>query len=71
MARGHSYLWTPRLVILGEVVTNLVIALAAVAIGDGAVARRDTRGPPAGPAAHGCSPCSRAASRRRTASTPG
>ena len=31
MARGHSYLWSPRLVIL-ELATNLVIALAAVAI---------------------------------------
>jgi len=31
MARGHSYLWSPRLLIL-ELVTNLVIALAALAI---------------------------------------
>ena len=31
MARGHSYLWSPRLVIL-ELATNLVIALAALAI---------------------------------------
>ena len=31
MARGHSYLWTPKLVIL-EVATNALIALAALAI---------------------------------------
>jgi len=31
MARGHSYLWSSKLVIL-ELATNLVIALAAVAI---------------------------------------
>ena len=31
MARGHSYLWSPRLLIL-ELATNLVIALAALAI---------------------------------------
>jgi two-component system, NtrC family, sensor kinase len=32
MARGHSYLWTPSLVVL-EIATNALIALAAVAIG--------------------------------------
>ena len=31
MARGHSFLWTPSLVVL-ELVTNALIALAAVAI---------------------------------------
>ena len=31
MARGHSYLWTPSLVII-ELATNVLIALAAVAI---------------------------------------
>jgi hypothetical protein len=31
MARGHSYLWTPSLVII-ELATNALIALAAVAI---------------------------------------
>src|SRR5438045_2030978 len=31
MARGHSFLWTPKLVVL-ELVTNALIALAAVAI---------------------------------------
>jgi two-component system, NtrC family, sensor kinase len=31
MARGHSYLWSPKLVIL-ELATNVVIALAALAI---------------------------------------
>ena len=31
MARGHSYLWTPRLVLL-EGATNALIALAAAAI---------------------------------------
>ena len=31
MARGHSYLWTPSLVIL-EMVSNALIALAAAAI---------------------------------------
>jgi hypothetical protein len=31
MARGHSFLWTPKLVVL-ELATNAVIALAALAI---------------------------------------
>jgi len=31
MARGHSYLWTPSLLVM-ELATNAVIALAAVAI---------------------------------------
>jgi hypothetical protein len=31
MARGHSYLWTPSLVVL-ELVSNALIALAAAAI---------------------------------------
>src|SRR5262245_28535306 len=31
MARGHSFLWTPKLLVL-ELVTNALIALAAVAI---------------------------------------
>ena len=31
MARGHSYLWSPGLLVL-ELATNLLIALAAVAI---------------------------------------
>jgi hypothetical protein len=31
MARGHSYLWTPKLVII-ELVTNALIAIAALAI---------------------------------------
>lgn len=31
MARGHSYLWSPRLLVL-ELATNLLIALAALAI---------------------------------------
>jgi len=31
MARGHSYLWTPKLVII-ELATNALIALAALAI---------------------------------------
>jgi hypothetical protein len=31
MARGHSYLWTPKLVIL-EIATNALIAIAALAI---------------------------------------
>ena len=31
MARGHSYLWTPSLLVM-ELVTNALIALAAVAI---------------------------------------
>jgi hypothetical protein len=31
MARGHSFLWTPSLVVL-ELATNALIALAAVAI---------------------------------------
>ena len=31
MARGHSFLWTPKLVVL-ELVTNALIALAALAI---------------------------------------
>jgi disulfide bond formation protein DsbB len=31
MARGHSYLWTPSLVVL-EIATNALISLAAVAI---------------------------------------
>jgi hypothetical protein len=31
MARGHSYLWSPKLVIL-ELATNVAIALAAVAM---------------------------------------
>jgi disulfide bond formation protein DsbB len=45
MARGHSYLWSPRLLIM-ELATNLVIALAAVAIAFvllRAAARADTR----------------------------
>jgi hypothetical protein len=32
MARGHSYLWTPALVLL-ELTTNALIAVSAVAIG--------------------------------------
>jgi len=32
MARGHSYLWTPKLVLL-EVATSAVIALAAAVMG--------------------------------------
>src|SRR5262245_27342866 len=47
MARGHSYLWTPSLVIL-EIATNALIALAAVAIGVAllrAAARARARGP--------------------------
>ena len=31
MARGHSYLWTPTLVVM-ELATNALIALAAIAI---------------------------------------
>jgi hypothetical protein len=31
MARGHSYLWTPKLVII-ELATNALIALAAIAM---------------------------------------
>jgi len=31
MARGHSYLWTPGLVVM-ELATNALIALAAIAI---------------------------------------
>src|SRR5262245_54351615 len=31
MARGHSYLWTPKLIIL-ELATNALIAIAALAI---------------------------------------
>ena len=42
MARGHSYLWTPKLVIL-ELATNLVIALAARRHRDGAAAGRRAR----------------------------
>ena len=47
MARGHSYLWTPSLVIL-EIATNALIALAALAIGVAllrAAARAPARGP--------------------------
>jgi hypothetical protein len=32
MARGHSYLWSPKLLVL-ELATNLVIALCALAVG--------------------------------------
>jgi hypothetical protein len=43
MARGHSYLWTPALVVT-ELATNAVIALAAVAIAV-ALARAAARAP--------------------------
>ena len=43
MARGHSYLWTPELVVL-ELATNAVIALAAAAIAVALGARRGARG---------------------------
>ena len=49
MARGHSYLWTPKLVLL-EAATNAVIALAAAAIAVGllrAAARAEARARPA------------------------
>jgi hypothetical protein len=47
MARGHSYLWTPSLVIL-EIASNALIALAALAIAVAlwrAAARATARGP--------------------------
>ena len=47
MARGHSYLWTPSLVVL-EIATNALIAAAAVVIGVAllrAAARAPTRAP--------------------------
>ncbi len=47
MARGHSYLWTPSLVIL-EIATNALIALASFAIGV-ALARAAARAPARGP----------------------
>ena len=50
MARGHSYLWTPSLVVL-EIATNALIAAAAVVIGVAllrAAARAPARGPKLG-----------------------
>jgi len=47
MARGHSYLWTPSLIVL-EIATNALIAAAAVVIGVAllrAAARAQQRGP--------------------------
>lgn len=50
MARGHSYLWTPKLVVI-ELVTNALIAIAALAIAvvlARAAARAKARGGAAG-----------------------
>ena len=71
MARGHSYLWTPSLVVL-ELATNALIALAAVAIGV-ALLRAAARARRAAREARRtrCSPCSRWRWRRRTPWTSG